>query len=170
MVDISQTAVLDCLAKAIRDIGTCRNVDCENKHGETVLRKCQGWFGGVLEARSDGPKTSSRVASLLWHHIHLQIRGGSAEQQQVFCVIQVEQNSVLWLSSLRLFEHWSHPYTSFSVLRLTVLACLSFQRYIAGMAVGSIVSDLRTGRSRGSRRNPSVASSTSARESGEAKF
>ena len=49
---------------------------------------------------------SSRVAALIMYHIH-------AEQQQILCVVHVEQGPVLWLSSLKPLEDWPHSQTSF---------------------------------------------------------
>ena len=57
VVDISWIAVAKCLARAnvcalrgsckihaFRCIGTCRNIDCENKLGQAVLRKQDEWL------------------------------------------------------------------------------------------------------------------------------
>ena len=33
--------------RAFRDIGTCRNIGCENKHGQTVLRNKTRGFSPV---------------------------------------------------------------------------------------------------------------------------
>ena len=30
---------------------------------------------------------STTVAAMIWHHVYLQVRGGSAEQQQILCVV-----------------------------------------------------------------------------------
>ena len=71
----SQIAVSDCFARAnvcglrgcytiraFRGIGTCRKIDSENKHGQTVLRKQDEWrFSGVVQKHSgERPKQRTR--------------------------------------------------------------------------------------------------------------